>query len=104
VNLKWDIAELLASVEKPGIRPLIEQKELCLPGGSLEEGPRVVADTEHHEGEMFPRVGFIVTNLEADSRWYGSSTSGAAKQWINRGKRACHDLQLRERVNGGWCR
>jgi hypothetical protein len=29
---------------------------------------RVVAKVEFHAGELFPRVGFIVTNLQADSR------------------------------------
>jgi hypothetical protein len=29
---------------------------------------RVVAKVECHFGELFPRVGFIVTNLETDSR------------------------------------
>jgi len=29
---------------------------------------RVVAKVEFHFGELFPRVGFIVTNLETDSR------------------------------------
>jgi hypothetical protein len=29
---------------------------------------RVVAKVEHHQGELFPRVGFIVTNLSLPSR------------------------------------
>jgi|SRR5208283_3782722 hypothetical protein len=29
---------------------------------------RVVAKVEFHFGELFPRVGFIVTNLETESR------------------------------------
>ena len=29
---------------------------------------RIVANVEFHCGELFPRVGFIVTNLETDSR------------------------------------
>jgi len=28
----------------------------------------VVAKVEHHQGELFPRVGFIVTNLSLPSR------------------------------------
>jgi hypothetical protein len=30
----------------------------------LEKARRVVAKVAHHQGELFPRVGFIVTNLE----------------------------------------
>jgi len=32
------------------------------------KAPRGVAKVEFHSGELFPRVGFIVTNLETDSR------------------------------------
>ena len=28
----------------------------------------MVAKVEHHQGELFPRVGFIVTNLSLPSR------------------------------------
>jgi len=34
----------------------------------LETARRVVAKVEFHAGELFPRVGFIVTNLETPSR------------------------------------
>ena len=62
---------------------------------------RVVAKVEWHAGELFPRVGFIVTNL----RWKSSnvvrfySKCGTAEQWIKEGKYAlkwtrlsCHDF------------
>jgi hypothetical protein len=45
---------------------------------------------EFHFGELFPRVGFIVTNLETDSRgvvrFYNKR--GTAEQWIKEGKQA----------------
>ena len=44
----------------------------------------MVAKVEFHFGELFPRVGFIVTNLETDSRaavrFYNKR--GTAEQWI----------------------
>jgi len=50
----------------------------------------VVAKVEHHRGELFPRVGFIVTNLglpsPAVARFYNKR--GTAEQWIKEGKRA----------------
>ena len=62
---------------------------------------RLVAKIEWHEGELFPRVGFIVTNL----RWKSSNVvkfynkRGTAEQWIKEGKYAlnwtrlsCHDF------------
>lgn len=51
---------------------------------------RVVAKVEWHPGELFPRVGFIVTNLRYASknvvRFY--SKRGTAEQWIKEGKGA----------------
>jgi hypothetical protein len=60
---------------------------------------------EFHFGELFPRVGFIVTNLEADSRaavrFYNKR--GTAEQWIKEGKQAvkmtrlsCHRFRSNE--------
>jgi hypothetical protein len=47
----------------------------------------VVAKVEFHFGELFPRAGFIVTNLKTLSRvvrFYNKR--GAAEQWIKEGK------------------
>jgi hypothetical protein len=45
---------------------------------------------EFHAGELFPRVGLNVTNLERPSRsvvrFYNER--GTAQQWIKEGKRA----------------
>ncbi len=42
---------------------------------------------EFHFGELFPRVGFLVTNLKTDSRavvrFYNKR--GTAEQWIKEG-------------------
>jgi hypothetical protein len=50
----------------------------------------VTAKVEHHQGELFPRVGFIVTNLSSPSRavvrFYNQR--GTAEQWIKEGKQA----------------
>ena len=65
----------------------------------------MVAKVEFHAGELFPRVGFIVTNLEADSRavvrFYNKR--GTAEQWIKKGKHAvkmtrlsCHRFRSNE--------
>jgi hypothetical protein len=66
---------------------------------------RVVAKVEFHFGELFPRVRFIVTNLETDSRavvrFYNKR--GTAEQWIKEGKQAvkmtrlsCHRFRSNE--------
>ena len=50
----------------------------------------MVAKVEWHAGELFPRVGFIVTNLNKHSKnvvkFYNSR--GTAEQWIKEGKNA----------------
>ena len=72
---------------------------------SWKTARRVVAKVEFHCGELFPRVGFIVTNLEADSRavvrFYNKR--GTAEQWIKEGKQAvkmtrlsCHRFRSNE--------
>lgn len=51
---------------------------------------RVVAKVEWHHGELFPRVGFIVTNLRYASKnvvgFYNQR--GTCEQWIKEGKAA----------------
>ena len=60
---------------------------------------------EFHFGELFPRVGFIVTNLETDNRaavrFYNKR--GTAEHWIKEGKQAvkmtrlsCHRFRSNE--------
>ena len=60
---------------------------------------------KHHQGELFPRVGFIVTNLIVPSRavvrFYNKR--GTAEQWIKEGKQAvkmtrlsCHRFRSNE--------
>jgi hypothetical protein len=51
---------------------------------------------EHHQGDLFPRVGFIVTSLSLPSRavvrFY--NRRGTAEQWIKEGKQATHWTRL----------
>jgi hypothetical protein len=51
---------------------------------SWKTARRVVAKVEFHFGELFPRVGFIVTNLETDNRAVVRlyNKRGTAEQWI----------------------
>ena len=55
-----------------------------------------MAKGEHHPGELFPRVGFIVTNLTLPSRavvrFYNKR--GTAEQWIKEGKQAVNMTRL----------
>jgi DDE family transposase len=66
---------------------------------------RVIVKVEHHLGELFPRVGFIVTTLTGTNRavvhFYNGR--GTAEQWIKEGKAAtqwtrlsCHRFRANE--------
>ena len=51
---------------------------------------RVVAKVEWHPGELYPRVGFIVTNLSRPVEWVVAfyNKRGTCEQWIKEGKNA----------------
>ena len=57
---------------------------------------RVVAKVEWHPGDLYPRVGFIVTNLsrpaERVTKFYNGR--GTAEQWIKEGKNAINWTRL----------
>lgn len=66
---------------------------------------RLGAKVEHHAGDQFPRVGFIVTNLtptnRAAVRFFNKP--GTVEQWIKEGKQAvgmtrlgCHRFRSNE--------
>ena len=64
--------------------------------GSWDRARRVVAKVEWHRGELFPRVGFIVTSMTAGPegvvRFYNGR--GTAEQWIKEGKYALNWTRL----------
>jgi hypothetical protein len=105
-NLERDIAELLTRpVGRPSHRPVVWYKGFLYQAASWKTARRVVAKVEFHFGELFPRVGFIVTNLETDSRavvrFYNKR--GTAEQWIKEGKQvvkmtrlSCHRFRSNE--------
>ena len=90
---------------RPSKKPLVEFKGFLYQAASWKTARRVVAKVEHHPGELFPRVGFIVTNLTLPSRavvrFYNKR--GTAEQWIKEGKQAVKMTRLschRFRSNG----
>ena len=104
--LQRDIEELLKRpVGRPTKKPLFEYKEFLYQAAGWKTARGVVAKVEHHSGELFPRVGFIVTNLtlpnRAVVRFYNKR--GTAEQWIKEGKQAvkmtrlsCHKFRSNE--------
>jgi len=105
-NLQRNITELLTRpVGRPSYKPLVRYRSFLYQAASWKTARRVVAKVEFHFGELFPRVGFIVTNLATDShavvRFYNKR--GTAEQWIKEGKQAvkmtrlsCHRFRANE--------
>jgi hypothetical protein len=58
--------------------------------GSWDKPRRVVAKVEWHPGELYPRVGFIVTNMTRPAERVVAfyNQRGTAEQWIKEGKNA----------------
>jgi len=96
-SLLRDIEELLTRpVGRPSHKPVVWYKGFLYQAVSWKTARRVVVKVEFHAGELFPRIGFIVTNLETPSRavvqFYNKR--GTAEQWINEGKQAVKMTRL----------
>ncbi|RYH05495.1 IS1380 family transposase, partial [Tropicimonas sp. IMCC6043] len=63
---------------------------------SWDKPRRVVAKIEWHPGELFPRVGFVVTNLPMEPEWISGfyNRRGTAEQHIREGKYAIRWTRL----------
>ena len=83
-----DIEELLTRpVGRPSHKPIVWYKGFHYQAASWKTARRVVAKVEYYAGELFPRVGFIVTNLETPSRAVVRVTSGVGGA-IDQGRKA----------------
>ena len=81
---------------RPSHAPLVRYRSFEYQAVSWSRPRRVIAKVEHHLGELFPRVGFIVTTLTGTNRavvrFYNQR--GTAEQWIKEGKAATHWTRL----------
>ncbi|MFV1969311.1 MAG: IS1380 family transposase [Pirellulaceae bacterium] len=89
--LEREIEQLLTRpVGRPSHKPKVFYHSFQYQAKSWQRARRVVAKIEWHQGELFPRVGFIVTNLNKQSKivvkFYNGR--GTAEQWIKEGKNA----------------
>ena len=77
-------------VGRPPRKPIVQYHSFQYRAASWDKSRRVIAKVEWHAGELFPKIGFIVTNL----RWKSSNVvkfynkRGTAEQWIKEGKYA----------------
>jgi len=89
--LEREIAHLLTRpVGRPSHKPKVFYHSFRYQAGSWDQPRRVVAKVEWHRDQLFPRVGFLVTNLSWRSqnvvKFYNGR--GTAEQWIKEGKQA----------------
>ncbi len=87
---------LTRPVGRPSHKPKVFYHSFQYQAKSWKQSRRVVAKVEWHAGELFPRIGFIVTNLNRHSKnvvkFYNGR--GTAEQWIKEGKNAVNWTKL----------
>src|SRR5215212_9390744 len=87
---------LTRPVGRPPRKPQVFHASFSYQAQSWTKPRRVVAKVEWHQGELYPRVGFIVTNLtrpaERIVKFYNGR--GTAEQWIKEGKLALRWTRL----------
>ena len=79
---------LTRPVGRPSYKPKVFYHSFQYQAKSWKRSRRVVAKVEWHQGELFPRVGFIVTSLNKRAKnvvkFYNGR--GTVEQWIKEGK------------------
>ena len=95
--LQGNIRHLLKRpVGRPPKKPVVRYHDFVYQAQSWDIPRRIVAKVEWHQGELFPRVGFVVTNLnlppEGVTHYYNGR--GTAEQWIKEGKYALNWTRL----------
>jgi len=96
---------LTRPVGRPAHKPVVWYKGFLYRAASWTKARRVVAKVEFHAGELFPRVGYIVTNTQLRNgkvvHFYNQR--GKAEPWIKEGKQAvkmtrlsCHRFRSNE--------
>jgi hypothetical protein len=95
--LERKIGHLLTRpVGRPPIKPQRFYHSFEYQAQSWDRPRRVVAKVQWHQGELFPRIGFIVTNLDGSPAQVVNfyNQRGTAEQWIKEGKYAVRWTRL----------
>ena len=95
--LQREIAHLLVRpTEWPSRKLIVSYHDFAYQAQSWDVPRRVIAKVEWRQGELFPRVGFIVTNLSYPTKGIVSfyNGRGTAEQWIKEGKYALNWTRL----------
>jgi hypothetical protein len=87
---------LTRPVGRPPKKPIVSYASFRYQAKGWVRARRVVAKVEWHQGELYPRVGFIVTNLSRPNarvvKFYNGRST--AEQWIKEGKNAIRWTRL----------
>jgi Transposase DDE domain group 1 len=87
---------LTRPVGRPPKKPVVSYASFHYQADGWTRARRVVAKVEWHQGELYPRVGFIVTDLTRPNKrvvkFYNDR--GTAEQHINEGKNAIRWTRL----------
>ena len=93
-SLELEIEDILFRPPgRPSAKPLVRYKSFRYQAESWSKARRVVAKVEHHQGELFPRVGFLVTSMSLPS-------SGSKRASRRRTGHGCHAIDF-ERTRYG---
>ena len=67
---------------RPPKKPIVGYDDFSYQAGSWDRPRRVVAKVEWQRGELFPQVGFIVTNMSASTEGvvHSCNRRGTAEQ------------------------
>jgi len=94
-RLTEEITDLL-TCDRKNNKAVTLYKDFLYQANSWDKARRVVAKVEWQEYEMFPRVGFIITNLKCGNKkvvkFYNKR--GTCEQWIKEGKYALNWTRL----------
>ena len=87
---------LTRPVGRPSSKPVVLFHDFMYQAASWHKRRRVVAKVEWHQGDLFPRVGFILTNMSARAAGvvHFYNRRGTAEQWIKEGKYALNWTRL----------
>ena len=87
---------LTRPVGRPPKKPIVWHYDFKYQAASWNRPRRVVAKIEWHEGELFPRVGFVVTHMSAKDEGvvHFYNGRGTAEQWIKERKYALNWTRL----------
>ena len=87
---------LTRPIGRPSRRPVVRFHDFKYQAASWHRRRRVVAKVEWHQGDLFPKVGFIVTNMNAKAEGvvHFYNGRGIAEQWIKEGKYALNWTRL----------